>query len=112
MRYFNYAGLSPTRAEAVEEIQAVSDEFRPLLFSESGIAWYRKQVENSRQKVARLLHVNLQFIYCSIDKADRNRITYKSGALENPDCNIKASTILEGTLPAFDNRNAKYIRPA
>jgi len=27
-RYFNYAGLSPTRAEAVEEIQAVSDEFR------------------------------------------------------------------------------------
>ena len=53
-----------------------------------------------------------QFIYCSIDKADGNRITYKSGALESPDCNIKASTILEGTLPAFDNRNAKYIRPA
>jgi len=59
MRYFYYAGLSPTRAEAVEEIQTVSDEFRTLLFSESGIAWYRKQVENSRQKVARLLHVNL-----------------------------------------------------
>ena len=58
-RYFNYVGLSPTRAEAVEEIQAVSDEFRTLLFSESGIAWYRKQVENGRQKVARLLHVNL-----------------------------------------------------
>ena len=58
-RYFNYAGLSPTRAEAVEEIQAVSDEFRTLLFSESGIAWYRKQVENGRQKVTRLLHVNL-----------------------------------------------------
>jgi len=52
-----------------------------------------------------------QFIYCSIDKADKNRIFYKSGALENPGCNIKASTILEGTLPAFDNRNAKYIRP-
>jgi selenocysteine lyase/cysteine desulfurase len=59
MRYFNYAGLSPTRIEAVEEMQAVSNEFRALLFSESGIAWYRKQVENYRQKVARLLRVNL-----------------------------------------------------
>ena len=59
MRYFNYAGLSPTRAEAVEEIQAVSDEFRTLLFSQSGITWYRKQVENCRQKVAQLLHANL-----------------------------------------------------
>lgn len=59
MRYFNYAGLSPARVEAVEELQAVTHEFRALLFSESGIAWYRKQVENSRQKVAQLLHVNL-----------------------------------------------------
>ena len=59
MRYFNYAGLSPARVEAVEEMQAVFDEFRTLLFSESGIAWYRKQVENSRQKVARFLHVHL-----------------------------------------------------
>jgi selenocysteine lyase/cysteine desulfurase len=59
MRYFNYAGLSPARPEAVEEMQAVSDEFRSLLFSESGIAWYRKQVENSRQKVGQLLQVNL-----------------------------------------------------
>ena len=59
MRYFNYAGLSPTRVEAVEEMQAVSTEFRTLLFSESGITWYRKQVENCRQKVAQLLHANL-----------------------------------------------------
>jgi selenocysteine lyase/cysteine desulfurase len=59
MRYFNYAGLSPARVEALEEMQAVSNEFRALLFSESGIAWYRKQVENCRQKVARLLHANL-----------------------------------------------------
>ena len=59
MRYFNYAGISPTRVEAVEEMQAVSNEFRTRLFSESGIAWYRKQVENYRLKVARLLRVNL-----------------------------------------------------
>jgi L-cysteine/cystine lyase len=59
MRYFNYAGLSPARGEALEEMQGVSDEFRTFLFSESGIAWYRKQVENCRRKVARLLHANL-----------------------------------------------------
>ncbi|MBA3753715.1 MAG: aminotransferase class V-fold PLP-dependent enzyme [Nitrospira sp.] len=59
MRYFNYAGLSPTRVEAIEETRIVADEFRALLFCESGIAWYRKQVENCRQKVAQLLHVNL-----------------------------------------------------
>lgn len=59
MRYFNYAGLSPTRAEAVDEMQTVSNEFRALLFSESGIAWYRKQVENYRQPDAQLLHVDL-----------------------------------------------------
>jgi hypothetical protein len=51
-----------------------------------------------------------QFIYCSIDKANKNRITYISGALESPECNIKASTVLEGTLAAFDNRNEKYVR--
>lgn len=59
MRYFNYAGLSPTRVEAVEEMQAVSNQFRTKLFSESGITWYREQVDNCRQKVARLLRVNL-----------------------------------------------------
>lgn len=58
MHYFNYAGFSPARAEAVEEMQAVSDEFGTKLFSESGIAWYRKQLVNTREKVARLLHAN------------------------------------------------------
>ncbi|MGE0468296.1 MAG: aminotransferase class V-fold PLP-dependent enzyme [Nitrospira sp.] len=58
MRYFNYAGFTPARAEAVEEMQAVSDEFGTQLFSQSGIAWYRTQLVNTRAKVARLLHVN------------------------------------------------------
>jgi cysteine desulfurase/selenocysteine lyase len=56
MRYFTYAGFSPARAEAVEEMQAVSDVFSTKLFSEFGIAWYRKQLEKTREKVARLLH--------------------------------------------------------
>ncbi len=59
MRYFNYAGLSPTRPEVVNEMQAVSNEFRTRLFSQSGIAWYRTQVEMCRQRVAQLLHAHL-----------------------------------------------------
>ncbi|MGQ0812255.1 MAG: aminotransferase class V-fold PLP-dependent enzyme [Nitrospiraceae bacterium] len=59
MRYFNYAGLSPTRAEAVTAMQAVSSEFRTMLFSEFGIAWYRKQVEEYRKKIAQFIHANL-----------------------------------------------------
>ncbi len=59
MRYFNYAGLSPTRAEAIEAMQVVSDQFGTQLFSESGIAWYRKQADDCRKKVAQLLHVTL-----------------------------------------------------
>ena len=45
MRYFNYAGLSPTRVEAVEEMQAVSNEFRALLFSD----WHRLVPQTSRE---------------------------------------------------------------
>ncbi len=59
MRYFNYAGLSPTRAEALEAMHEVCKEFGARLFSESGIAWYRTQVENSRRLVAQFLHAHL-----------------------------------------------------
>lgn len=55
MRYFNYAGFTPARIEAVEEMQAVSHAFGTKLFSESGIAWYRTQLANTREKVARFL---------------------------------------------------------
>ena len=51
--------VSPTRAESVEAMQVASDEFRTQLFSESGIAWYRKQADDCREKVAHFLHVKL-----------------------------------------------------
>ena len=51
LRYFNDAGLSPTRAETVEAMQVASDEFRTQLFSESGIAWYRKQADDCRKRL-------------------------------------------------------------
>ncbi|MGD1082183.1 MAG: TrlF family AAA-like ATPase [Candidatus Sulfotelmatobacter sp.] len=50
-----------------------------------------------------------QIIHVSIDKKDRkNDFTYRSGAIENPEINKAVVDILEGTLPAFDNRRLKY----
>ena len=51
-----------------------------------------------------------QVIAASIDKQDMCRVTYASGALENPTVNRHVVRYLEGTLPAFMNRDEKYIR--
>jgi len=49
-----------------------------------------------------------QIIYSEIDKQNGNRITYTCGAIENPTINKKLIDVLEGTRPAFDNRDHKY----
>lgn len=49
-----------------------------------------------------------QVVYCEMDKPDRNRITYTTGAIENPVINRHIVDVLEGTRPAFDVRDAKY----
>ena len=49
-----------------------------------------------------------QIIHASIDRAHGNRITYTSGSIENPIINKHVLDVLEGTRPAFDNRDAKY----
>ena len=51
-----------------------------------------------------------QVIAASIDKQNMCRVTYTSGALENPTVNQYVVRYLEGTLPAFMNRDEKYIR--
>ena len=51
-----------------------------------------------------------QVIAASIDKQHMCRVTYASGALENPTMNQHVVRYLEGTLPAFMNRDEKYIR--
>lgn len=51
-----------------------------------------------------------QIITASIDKKDLYRVSYESGALENPNVNHHVVRYLEGTLPAFMNRDQKYIR--
>ena len=43
-----------------------------------------------------------------MDKEGGNRITYTGGAIENPVINKKVVDVLEGTRPAFENREGKY----
>ena len=49
-----------------------------------------------------------QIIVASIDKMNKNTVSYHSGAIENPETNQKVVDILEGTKPAFENRENKY----
>lgn len=51
-----------------------------------------------------------QVIWATLDKAHDHLLTYTTGALENPVINKKVVDILEGTQPAFDNRDSKYLR--
>lgn len=48
-----------------------------------------------------------QLIYASCDKAN-SRFTYESGAMENTAIASRVVEILEGTAPAFKNRQSKY----
>jgi ABC-type lipoprotein export system ATPase subunit len=51
-----------------------------------------------------------QIIHVSLDKKNKNSFDFFSGAIENPEINGRVVDILEGTLPAFDNRKLKYKR--
>ena len=113
MRYFNYAGLSPTRVEAVEEMQAVSNEFRARLFSESGMVWYRKQVENYRQKVAQLLRANLGEGGDSLAFVPNSTTAYRlilsELHLHRGDVIITSNQEHPSTLQALDNMKQRGI---
>jgi ABC-type lipoprotein export system ATPase subunit len=49
-----------------------------------------------------------QVIYADLDKKNNYRMKYLAGAVENPTINKAIVDILEGTMPAFDNRDSKY----
>ena len=49
-----------------------------------------------------------QIITASIDKANNNAVNYYSGSIEDPETNQNVIDILEGTKPAFENRENKY----
>lgn len=76
-----------------------------------------KRVKGKRQVIIVTHNPNLaivcdadQIIRAQIDKADGNRVLFTSGAIEDSDINQASIDILEGTLPAFDNRHSKYQR--
>ena len=49
-----------------------------------------------------------QVIWADLDKKNNYLMRYVSGAIENPAINKAIVDILEGTMPAFDNRDSKY----
>lgn len=57
-----------------------------------------------------------QIIYARMDQMAGNRVEYIAGAIEDPQINRLLMDVLEGTRPAFENRDAKYFdesaRPA
>lgn len=50
-----------------------------------------------------------QIIHAHIDRAAGNEVIYTMGAIESPAINRYLVDVLEGTRPAFDNREAKYF---
>lgn len=58
MIYLNYAALCPALAAAEEEVERTLAEFRRYLYSDAGIEWYLRKVQECRHKVGALLHVS------------------------------------------------------
>ena len=50
-----------------------------------------------------------QVIHADLDKANKYTMSYTSGGIENPVINKAIVDILEGTMPAFKNRDSKYL---
>jgi len=57
MIYLNYAALSPTRPEAERAVTQTLNEFKKYLYSDAGIQWYLRKVQEYRIRVARHLNV-------------------------------------------------------
>lgn len=78
---------------------------------------FLKQAKKRRQIIIATHNPNLavvadaeQIINVRIDKMNGNEFSFKSGAIENEAMNLAVIDILEGTMPAFDNRRIKYRR--
>lgn len=79
------------------------------------LVYFIKEAKKRRQIVIVTHNPNLavvcdadQIIQMSIAKDKLNEVSCISGAIENPEINIRAINVLEGTRPAFDNRTSKY----
>jgi uncharacterized protein (DUF736 family) len=50
-----------------------------------------------------------QVICAEIQKESGSAVTYMSGSIEDPVINRRIVDVLEGTRPAFDKRDDKYL---
>ena len=105
-----------------QEIPLVIDQPEDNLDNKSVyeiLVTFIKQAKRRRQIILVTHNPNLavvadaeQIIHVSIDKKDgRHDFDFFSGSIEDPRINQAVVDILEGTLPAFDNRRLKYRRP-
>ncbi|MDQ2086987.1 hypothetical protein RBH29_11165 [Herbivorax sp. ANBcel31] len=76
-----------------------------------------KKAKSKRQTIMVTHNPNLavvadaeQIIYVDIDKKHNHKFKCISGSIENPNINKEIVRILEGTMPAFESRELKYLR--
>lgn len=103
-----------------DDIPLIIDQPEENLDNESVyhiLVHFIKKVKEKRQIIIVTHNPNLaivcdadQIINMQIEKENKNTVKFISGAIENPLMNKAIVNILEGTLPAFNNRDAKYIR--
>lgn len=103
-----------------DDIPLIIDQPEENLDNESVyhiLVHFIKKVKEKRQIIIVTHNPNLaivcdadQIINMQIEKENKNTVRFISGAIENLLMNKAIVNILEGTLPAFNNRDAKYIR--
>jgi predicted ATPase len=104
-----------------DDIPLIIDQPEENLDNESVyhiLVHFIKKVKEKRQIIIVTHNPNLaivcdadQIVNMQIEKENKNTVKYVSGAIEDEAMNKAIVNILEGTLPAFNNRDSKYIRP-
>ena len=103
-----------------DDIPLIIDQPEENLDNESVyhiLVHFIKKVKEKRQIIIVTHNPNLaivcdadQIINMHIEKDNKNTVTFDTGAIENKLMNKAIINILEGTMPAFNNRDSKYIR--
>lgn len=103
-----------------DDIPLIIDQPEENLDNESVyyiLVHFIKKAKETRQIIIVTHNPNLavvcdadQIIHMHIDKENKNTVQVISGSIENPKINKSIINILEGTLPAFNNRDSKYLK--
>lgn len=103
-----------------DDIPLIIDQPEENLDNESVyhiLVHFIKKVKEKRQIIIVTHNPNLaivcdadQIINMHIEKDNKNTVKFDTGAIEDTLMNKAIINILEGTMPAFNNRDSKYIR--